>query len=534
MTYDNQSIDLSSEDLNEALTRRSFLRNAAMAGLAVASTSSIPGVLHAQGTSTLTWAKPLETTMLDPHTSILGSSWQMLHLVYDSLIDVDEDLNPIPAIAESWEQESPTSYVFTIRSGVKFSNGADVTVADVVGSLKRVQDPATGSWWVRPMGLIDDVAAVGDNQVRVTLQVPHTPLIAALAATMCSILPMSLVESGELDVSKAMLGSGPYQVVSHEQDDNWVLERNPHYWQEGLPKIDRIDVKIVPSDNTRIAQLRDGSVHIASFEASPDAGLLLGGVENVQVNVEDVTNYYILGLNAVWEQSPFKDIKLRQAVALTLDRDQIAEIALGGGGQPTAVMAPAFNACDTSKLPNFGRDLERAKQLVAESGNEGLSFELLVRNVPADIQMAQVIAQGVAQIGLTANIAVVDEGIWVQRAWIDNPSQFQAMITWYAGYADPAISTLWWNPGIAGFTAGHVENNDAINAAIEAAYQTGGEARGPVLQDLCAKIDDSANVIPLVTRQDTIAFRKDKLNARLARLEGYVHTLRNAETFELL
>lgn len=534
MNFEQLPNNPGSEELKSALTRRSFLRSVAMTGIAAAAVSNLPGVVRAQDASTMTWAKPLETTMLDPHTSILGSSWQMLHLVYDSLIDVDEDLQPIPAIAESWEQESPTSYLFTIRSGVKFSNGADLTVADVVGSLKRVQAPETGSWWVRPMGRVADVEAVGDTQVRVTLQEPHTPLIAALAATMCSILPMSLVESGELDVSREMLGSGPYRVVSHEQDDNWVLERNPNYWQEGLPKIDRIDVKIVPSDNTRIAQLRDGSVDIASFEASPDAPLLLRGIENVEVNVEDVTNYYFLGLNAVWDQSPFSDLKLRQAVALTLDRDLIANIALGGAGQPTAVMAPAYDACDTARLPNFAQDLERARKLVEESGHDGLSFELLVRNIPADIQMAQVIAQGVSQIGLTANIAVVDEGIWVQRAWIDNPSQFEAMISWYAGYSDPAISTLWWNPGVAGFTAGHVENNDEVNALIDAAYQTGGEARGEVLQNLCAKIDESANVIPLVTRQDTIAYRKDKLNAKLAHLEGYVHTLRNVETFELI
>ena len=533
MTNDHNTAALNIGEIKSALTRRSFLRNVAVTGIAAASAAGMPDMLRAQGASTLTWAKPLEATMLDPHISILGSSWEMLHLVYDSLIDVDDTLNPTPAIAESWEQESPTSYLFTIRSGVKFSNGADVTVADVVGSLKRVQDPATASWWLRPMGQIEDVAAVGDTQVRITLKVPHAPLLAALAATMCSILPMSLIENGELDVTKDMLGSGPYRIVSHEQDENWVVERNPHYYQDGLPKIDRIVVKIVPSDNTRIAQLRDGSVDIASFEASPDAALLLRGIPNVEVSVQEVTNYYILGLNAVWDQSPFQDVKLRQAVALTLDRDLIASIALGGGGQPTAVMAPSFGVCDTSKLANFGQDLDRARQLVAESGNEELAFELLVRNIPADIQMAQVIAQGVAKIGLTANIAVVDEGIWVQRAWIDNPSQFEATITWYAGYADPAISTLWWNPGVAGFTAGHVVHDDAVNAAIDAAYQTGGDARGPVLQDLCEKIDASANVIPLVTRQDTIAYRKDRLQAKLATVEGYAHTLRNAETFEL-
>lgn len=534
MDHSKLNMNACQDDMKAALTRRGFLRNAAMAGFATTVASGFPGGVSAQEGSTLVWAKPLETTMMDPHTAILGSSWQMLHLVYDSLIDVDDNLQPIPAIAESWEQESPTSYLFNIRQGVKFSNGEDLTVADVVGSIKRVQAAETGSWWVRPMGRIADVEAVGDTQVRLNLQEPHTPLIAALAATMSSILPMSLVESGELDVSKDMLGSGPYKIVSHAQDENWVLERNPHYWQDGLPKIDRIDVKIVPSDTNRIAQLRDGSVDIASFEASPDAPLLLRNVDNVETDVADVTNYYVLALNAVWDQSPFRDIKLRQAVALTLDRDLIANLALGGAGEPTSVMAPAYDVCDTSKLPNFGQDLDRARALVQESGNDGLSFELLVRNIPADIQMAQVIAQGVAKIGLTAKIAVVDEGIWVQRALIDNPSQFEAMISWYAGFADPAISTLWWNPGVAGFTAGHVEDNDQVNALIDAAYQTAGDERAAVLQDLCAIIDETANVIPLVTRQDTIAYRKDKLSANLAKLVGYVHTLRNVETFELI
>ena len=243
MTNDHNPAALNIGEIKSALTRRSFLRNVAVTGIAAASAAGMPDMLRAQGASTLTWAKPLEATMLDPHISILGSSWEMLHLVYDSLIDVDDTLNPTPAIAESWEQESPTSYLFTIRSGVKFSNGADVTVADVVGSLKRVQDPATASWWLRPMGQIEDVAAVGDTQVRITLKVPHAPLLAALAATMCSILPMSLIENGELDVTKDMLGSGPYRIVSHEQDDNWVLGRNPHYYQDGLPKIDRIVFK---------------------------------------------------------------------------------------------------------------------------------------------------------------------------------------------------------------------------------------------------------------------------------------------------
>lgn len=510
------------------LTRRAFL-GAAAAAAGVGAMSGLMSSALADGKKELVWAKPLETTQLDPHTSILGSSWQVLHLIYSSLVDVDGELKPIPALAESWTEESPTSYLFKLRQGIKFSDGSPLSVQDVIGSIMRVRDPKTGSFWQRPIGPIKQCEAVDDRNVRLLLEEPHAPLVPALAATMASILPMSKLKDGSFDPTKTMLGTGPFMVVEHVQDDHWILERNPYYWQSGLPHIDRITIRIVPNDNARIAMLSDGSADIASFEASPDAPLLLQNVPGLDIGVERSTNYYILGLNAVSESSPFTSDKLRQAVALSLDREQIKNIALGGVGDPTAVMAPAFKACDTATLPLFTRNVDRAKALVAEAGAGGKAFELLVRNIPADIQMAQVIKQGVAEIGLVANIAVVDEGIWVKRAWVDNPSEFQAMISWYAGYADPAISTLWWNPGLAGFTAGHVKDDPHIDQLIDKAYQTSGDGRASVLQELCAAIDSSANVIPLVTRQDTIAFRTGRIEGLTKQVEGYVHTLRGIE-----
>ena len=94
-----------------ALDRRQVLKGLGLTGAAL----SVPGLLRsgnalAASGGTMTWAKPLETTMLDPQTSILGSSWQTLHLVYDSLVDMDDRMNLIPALAESWEQTSPTTY----------------------------------------------------------------------------------------------------------------------------------------------------------------------------------------------------------------------------------------------------------------------------------------------------------------------------------------------------------------------------------------------------------------------------------------
>ena len=513
--------------------RRTVLKGLGLAGAAL-SAAPLMRLRHAWAAEggRIIWAKPLETKEFDPQVAILGSSWQLLHTVYDSLLDMDENLNLIPSLAESWEQVSPTSYVFTIRQGVKFSNGRDMTVDDAVGSIQRLLDPKTGSYWTLEMGDVKGVSKIDDRTMQIDLNAPHTPLLHGLSATMASIMPMEEIAAGTFDASKDMMGTGPFMVQSHVQDDHWILARNPHYWRPGLPKIDELMIRIMPSDQARIAGLRDGSIDIASFEASPDAPLLLQNIPNVQVNVEDVTNFYFFAMNAVWEESPFRNQGLRQAVALTIDRDMVRNIALGGAGEPTAAMAPAFGKCDTDALGYWNRDIEKAKAVLAESGAEGTEFELLVRNLPADIQMAQVIKLNTAEIGLTANIAVVDEGTWVKRAWIDNPSIFEAMITWYAGYSDPVMATLWWNPEKAGFTAGHMPMVPELNTLMDAAYaQPNGPERDETLQALCSKIDEVAVKVPLVTRQDTVAYRSDKITASVVHTEGYVNTLRGVEEY---
>ena len=535
-TSGNQTTDGTETLGRKGPDRRTVLKGLGLggAGLSAASLFRLRHAWAAEG-GRIIWAKPLETTMFDPQTAILGSSWQTLHMIYDSLVDMDEHLNLIPSLAESWEQTSPTTYVFTIRQGVKFSNGRDMTIDDAVGSIQRLLDPKTGSYWTLEMGDVKEVSKIDDRTMQIELNAPHTPLLHALSATMASIMPMEEINAGTFDASKEMMGTGPFMVQSHVQDDHWVLARNPHYWRPGLPKVDELMIRIMPSDQARIAGLRDGSVDIASFEASPDAPLLLQNIPNVQVNVEDVTNFYFFAMNAVWEESPFSNQKLRQAVALTIDRDTIRNVALGGAGEPTAAMAPAFKKCDTDQLGYWNRDIEKAKAVLAESGAEGTEFELLVRNLPADIQMAQVIKVNAAEIGLTANISVVDEGTWVTRAWVDNPSIFESMVTWYAGYSDPVMATLWWNPEKAGFTAGHMPMVPELNKLMDDAYaQPHGPERDATLQALCSKIDEVAVKVPLVTRQDTVAFRSDKIKASIVHTEGYVNTLRGVEEYERL
>ena len=520
------------------ITRRDTIKSLILGSVATAIGLNVgPGVAAAQEAGgSIIWAKPLESNLYDPHTAILGSSWELLHLVYDGLTALDANMNPIPCLAESWGQPNPSTYVFKIRTDAKFSNGRNLNVDDVVGSLKRLTDPKTGSFFRLQMGKIKSISSPNAQTVTVELEEPYAPFLSSLASTMASIIPMKELSEGTFDPMKEMLGAGPFKVASHVQDDNWVLKRNEHYWAAGLPKVSTLIVRIMPADQSRIAGLRDGSIDVASFEASPDVGLLLTGVEGIEVVHNPSTSVFYLMLNAESAQSPFRNEKLRQAVALSIDKQKIVEVALGGIGEISSVMPPLFHACDVNRLQFYKRDIEKAKALLKESGVGPIKFKLAIGPTTAYSVIAQVIKDNVAEIGLDAEISVSDEGSWIKSIWVDNPSPVDASIFWFAGYSDPAMVPLWFNPKLAGFTAGYVPENHELNTAIDKARSLGKDdpARPEALQSLCAAIDTGANQVPLVTRIDTVAFRKEKFaKFDTAHLDGYGNTLFGVEQSEL-
>ncbi len=510
-----------------ALTRRDLVKLLAM-GTAGAGALGLPALALAAGEKTIVWGKKSEASMYDPATSILASSWELLHLIYDGLTTLDANMKPVPALAESWETPSPTKYIFKLRRGVKFSNGREMTVDDAVGSLRRLLDPKTGSFFAGQMGKIKSITASGPQSLTIELAEPYAPLLTALSSTMASILPMKELADGSFVPGKTLMGTGPYAVKSHVQGENWALERNTHYWQSGLPKVDRLVVKIVPNDQALIAGLRDGSIDIAQFDASPDAKLLLAPMSNVQVVQNQQTNLFWLVLNTVAKTTPFADVRVRQAVALALDRDMIAKVAMGGSGVPATAIAPAFRAVDAARLQVYKRNVEKAKALLKEAGATALSFEIVTGGEPAYQAISQVIQENLAQAGIKVKIATVDEGTFVKRVWISNPGDFAASLLWYAGYSDPAMLPLWFVPKLAGFTGGFQAEDPALIKAIEGmrAMAASDPARAAAVQDVCDRIHSQANQIPVITRVETMAYRKDLVQAAaMTHVDGYADSL---------
>jgi peptide/nickel transport system substrate-binding protein len=479
---------------------------------------------------TIVWGKQAEPDVLDPAAAGSSNAWELLHVTYQGLVGLDDTLGVVPDLAESWRQTSPTTYVFTLRKGVRFSNGREMSADDVVGSLRRLMNPKTASLWAGQLGGIREVATGSPTEVTVTLKAPRTTFLPALAGVPAAILPMKELNSGTFDPKKSLLGTGPYKAVAHSQGESWTFERNPYYWRTGEPATGNLRVRILPDDAARAAALRNEAIDVTTFEA-PDSVRLLKGQANVKTVIETTTDYYNLSLSA---KSPiFRDQRLRQALALSIDRERIRTVALAGIGRPTAAASVAFgNVCDPRALPFSRPDVQRARSLVEAAGAVGKTVRIsILSTVPMSSAIAQVLQQNLQSAGLKTSINTIDPG---QRAKESGTGKFDAFVGWFAGYADPAMSLIWWNPELAGWNKTWAISDKGLNESIEKSLSTTpGPDRTRAIQQACEHIAEDANIIPVVSKDVIVAYRIDKLDAQVQPREGYGVPLRHLADFRV-
>lgn len=499
---------------------------AVMAGLGLA--------LPAQAQSVITWGKPAEITGFDVHVAGTVASWEMYQMVYETLLTTDDDLNLQAGLAESWEEESPTRFIFTLREGAAFSNGRAVHADDIIGSIERIQNPEIASYWAHQLGEITTMEALDDRRVAIELARPHATFLPALAHITAAIIPVQEYRDGSFDPTSEMLGSGPFMVEMHNQDESWTLARNPHYGRDGYPRADRMNVAIIPDESARIAALRDGRIDFTTFE-NPDAPQMLGGAGNIAHHPIQTTNYYRFDVNALSEESAFHDRRVRQAMNLALDRDAINMLVFNGTSAvdypvPAAFGTDACHDLDTYALPRDAR-LERARELLADAGQPSPQVELMASSANQVLgRIAQVAQQSLAEAGFQVTIASVPTAEYLQRVFTDGDFDFSA--SWLAGYTDPSMVIQWWNPNFAVWNLAFQEEIPELSEALADIRSTpASPERDQALRDACAMIDEGANLLALVSKVDYVVYRSDQIEVRLADRTGSANTWQHIADF---
>jgi peptide/nickel transport system substrate-binding protein len=288
--------------------------------------------------------------------------------IFEGLVWLDDDNNVLPALAESWEiSEDGTEYIFHLREGVKFHNGADFTAEDVVTSWTAGKDPANAYAYVHERA--ENVEVVDDFTVRITTPEPD-PLFLIIPARDWAMIPTDYFnEVGLEGVEDHPIGTGPFKFVEWVKGERVVLEAFEDYWDEGLPKVASLTFRPIPESSTRVAAVQTGEIHIANRLSSEEAQSLLG-VPDVQVVRYPVDRVYYIAFNNLTSGigQPTEDVLVRQAMNYAVDRQAIIDALFDGFADLSTGYITPGNLGYNASIEPYPYDPDRARELLAEAG----------------------------------------------------------------------------------------------------------------------------------------------------------------------
>lgn len=382
------------------------------------------------GTLTAAWAQ--DPVGLDPHITSAYSSFQILENVLDTLVTLDEEQNVVPSLAESWSiSEDGLTWTFNLREGVMFSNGRELTADDVVYTYERMLDPETGSGNAYLLAGVIDVDAPDASTVTMTLDAPNPGLLGKLGINKAvGIIARESVEEGTINTRP--IGTGPFMVSDFQPGTRLLLERNPNYWQEGLPYLDAVDVRIIADESVRRTALVSGDVDW-TISVPAQSVSELESRDDVIVDSVPAGAYWYIGLNT--EEPPFDDVRVRQAIAYAINRDNLAMAGAFGNAQPTQDPIPSSSTWDFAYTP-YEQDLDQARALLEEAGYaDGFEMEIMpTTQYEESVRMAQVIQANLGQLGITTSINTLEWAEWLET---QGRGEYDTYVCSWNGLVDP-------------------------------------------------------------------------------------------------
>lgn len=316
-----------------------------------------------------------------------------------------EDIRP--RLAESWQQEDPTHWLVQLRQGVTFHDGSPMTAEDVVTSLRWSRD-SKGSAYLASLATVVDAEQDGEFGVRFTTKEPDPVLPSRLRYLW--VMPAEITPEA---ANTAPVGTGPYSVGSYEPGRTLTLQRYDGYWGERKGEFPTVEYIIRPEASVRVDALRAGEAHIALGIGQEQAATLPKLVTAEGLEVAG----YLLNTVGQTSGSIMTDQRIREAVNMAIDRQTLADTLWGGEATlPKGQYNPPFMTGTNPDIEDWPYDPERARQLVREAGQEGATVRIRLQTDiwPKATELAQATVQYLADIGLKAELEVVDNPAWIE------------------------------------------------------------------------------------------------------------------------
>ncbi|WP_020006999.1 glutathione ABC transporter substrate-binding protein [Salinicoccus albus] len=475
-------------------------------------TSGEGGAEEASG-GDLVMAFPSDAVSMDPHGSNDVPSEQVRDTIYEGLVDLDENLEAVPALATEWEQVDDTTWEFTLREGVTFHDGSEFNAEVVKANIDRLQDAATASPRAFMLDMVSEVNVVDDYTVEIVTEYPFSPLLNNLSHGAGKMVSKDLIdedyqnaidesgldmtleayyearEAGGEDHEEAAqqiggnigtiveqnpVGTNYLQFDSRSAGERTELVANEDYW-DGPPTIDSATFKVVSETASRIAELETGdSDFIAQVESS--------NIERVESNQDatlertDSLSIDYLGFNT--NQEPFDDPLVRRAITHAFDKEAVLSGVYNNSGTPAvAPLAPGMLGHDEN-LEGLEYDMERARELLAEAGYEdGFDVNLMVNDDnPERVDMAVWLQESLAELDINVNIEQVEWGSYLELTGNGEHDMF--ILGWSNSTGDPdnGISPLFHSDNLGAPGNRSFFENDELDQLLDEGAQESDEA----------------------------------------------------------
>ena len=372
--------------------------------------ASVPGPVTSA--TALTVDLQGDPATLDPGRQYDTNSYDVYRNIYDNLLHRNPQTSAIePWIATKWRAATPTEWEFTIRHGVKFHDGSDLTAADVAASLQRIIDRQFNSPQYANFSAISNVRVAGPDTVVIVTSRPYPVLLAQLVNL--SVVSGAYVRAHDQPyVNTHPMGSGPYRFVTWLRGDHVTLRSSGQDWH-GRPEADEVTFRAVPEDATRVADLQSGRAQLALGLTSDDVRTIKSD-SKLQILGGATERVAYLAFNAVGS-SALHDVQAREAIAHAINRPALMQILLSGYALPVTQFLTAKHLGYDSKLVGYDYSLAKSRQLLAAAGHPGGLTLTFTTSPTYDQRIVQAIQGQLQQAGITVRLQSYDFGTYLQK-----------------------------------------------------------------------------------------------------------------------
>ena len=329
--------------------------------------------------------------------------------MFSRLVRQERNGMPGPELAKSWDvSEDAKIWTFHLRDNVKFHSGKLLQAEDVVYSISHALDPKRGSPVRSTLKIIDRVEAIDNLTVRFFLQDGHADFPLLLIDQRCAIIAKDSAQTIETTGD----GTGPFKLLKNDPEGITTLIANEHYW-EGMPSVERIEIVAIPNQVAQIQAMLSGQI---DYLASVNRSQLKLFQDNDDFVLQTVKTGHWPGMVMRTDQTPFDDVKIRKAMRLVIDRQNMIKLVLGENGGEPACDTPIWSGDQYYEQIQCDQDIPRAKALLQEAGYaDGIDVDLYTSSVEKIfISMAEVYQSQAAKADIRINIHQVPaDGYWM-------------------------------------------------------------------------------------------------------------------------